>query len=139
MKAVYGEFDSYDAIKCAEYALTHLYNARDLLSKAKGWGWADIFGGGLITTIVKRNRMGDAQSELVEARRHINRLLSMTNSTEKIGNFMTDDGPFMQFTDYMFDNLITDIVVQQRIESIRQEVDETIYKIEAIKQRLYEI
>ena len=139
MKAVYDSFDSFDAIKCAEYALDHLYNARMLLNKAAGWGWADIFGGGLFVTVAKRNRMGEAQSELSEARRYINKLLSMTNSSDKIGQFMTDDGPFLQFTDYLFDNVITDIVVQQRIQNIRQEVDDTIDKVEAIKQRLYEI
>ena len=139
MKAVFGEFDSYDAIKCAEYALDHLYNARMLLNKAKNWGWADIFGGGLFVTVAKRNRMGEAQSELADARRYINKLLSMTNSSYKIGNFMTDDGPFLQFTDYMFDNVITDIIVQQRIENIREQVDDTIEKVEAIKQKLYEI
>lgn len=136
---VHQEFDSWDAVKCAEYALNHLYNARDLLNKAKNWGWVDIFGGGLLVTVAKRNRIEEAQNEMTQARRYINRLLSMMNEGSKVSFTRIESGGFLQFTDFIIDNLISDIMVQNRIEEIRTEVDNTIVKVEAIKERLYQI
>ncbi len=133
------DFGNYDALKNIEYALTHLYNARDLLQKAKGWGWADIFGGGILMTVIKRNRIEEAQMELSEARKYINKMLSLLNSSSKFRTFDYDEGSFLRVSDFIFDNLITDIIVQKKINEISDQVDETIYKLEAIKQKLYRI
>ena len=124
-----------EAIDEADKSLDHLYKAQELLDKAKGWGLADIFGGGLFVTMVKRNRINEAQSELIAARTHINRLLREMNDVRSVDVIRIRADGFAGFADFMGDP-ISDIFVQTRIESARTELRETIAKIEKIRERL---
>ena len=136
---VYNGFDTWDAVRYAETALNHLFTARSLLKKAKGWSWADMFGGGLFITLAKRNRMKEAENELDQARIYINKMLAEIEDSSKFDYIRFNDSDALVFTDYLFDNVITDIIVQQKIDEILEEVDSTIYKVEAIKQKLYDM
>lgn len=124
-----------EAIKEADKSLEHLYRAQDLLAKASGWGIADIIGGGLFITMIKRNRISEAQSELVSARTHINNLLREMNDVRKVDYIRIKTDGFAGFADFMGDP-ISDIYIQTKIESARKEVDETILKIEQIRVKL---
>ncbi|MBQ9036753.1 MAG: hypothetical protein IJ115_04815 [Erysipelotrichaceae bacterium] len=124
-----------EAIKEADKSLEHLYRAQDLLAKASGWGIADIIGGGLFVTMIKRNRISEAQSELVSARTHINNLLREMNDVRKVDYIRINTDGFAGFADFMGDP-ISDIYIQTKIESARKEVDETIIKIEQIRVKL---
>ncbi len=124
-----------EALAEADKSLDHLYKAQDLLDRAKNWGIADIFGGGLFITMVKRNRINEAQAELVSARTHINRLLREMNDVRKVDYIRINTDGFAGFADFMGDP-ISDIYVQTKIETARTEVKETIRKIEAIRERL---
>jgi len=124
-----------EAIKEADKSLEHLYRAQDLLAKASGWGIADIIGGGLFITMIKRNRISEAQSELVSARTHINNLLREMNDVRKVDYIRINTDGFAGFADFMGDP-ISDIYIQTKIESARKEVDETIIKIEQIRVKL---
>ncbi|MBR0474456.1 MAG: hypothetical protein IJJ19_05600 [Erysipelotrichaceae bacterium] len=124
-----------EAIKEADKSLEHLYRAQDLLAKASGWGIADIIGGGLFITMIKRNRISEAQSELVSARTHINNLLREMNDVRKVDYIRINTDGFAGFADFMGDP-ISDIYIQTKIESARKEVDETILKIEQIRVKL---
>ena len=124
-----------EAIKEADKSLEHLYRAQDLLAKASGWGIADIIGGGLFITMIKRNRISEAQSELVSARTHINNLLREMNDVRKVDYIRINTDGFAGFADFMGDT-ISDIYIQTKIESARKEVDETIIKIEQIRVKL---
>lgn len=124
-----------EALTEAEKSLDHLYKAQDLLDKAKGWGLADIFGGGLFVTMIKRNRISEAQAELVSARTHINRLLREMNDVRSVDIIRINTDGFAGFADFMGDP-ISDIYVQTKIESARTEIRETIAKIEKIRERL---
>ena len=109
--------------------------AEELLKDAKGWGIADIIGGGLFVTMIKRGKLREAQSELISARTHINRLLREMNDVRSVDIIQIRTDGVAGFVDYMGDP-ISDIFVQSRIEEARSRVRETIEKIEAIKERL---
>ena len=49
-----------EAVNAANDALYNLGNAESVLKSAKGWGIADILGGRMIVTAIKRGKMNDA-------------------------------------------------------------------------------
>jgi len=57
-----------EAVNAANDALYYLSNAEEVLNKARNWGIADIMGGGMIITAVKRQKMREAQNELRKAK-----------------------------------------------------------------------
>ena len=124
-----------EALEEADKSLDHLYKAEELLKDAKGWGIADIIGGGLFVTMIKRGKLREAQSELISARTHINKLLREMNDVRSVDIIQIRTDGVAGFVDYMGDP-ISDIFVQSRIEEARSRVRETIEKIEAIKERL---
>ena len=48
------ETEIREALVAADDALDDLYAARDHLRSARNWGIFDIFGGGIIATMIKR-------------------------------------------------------------------------------------
>ena len=57
-----------EAIAAGKEALEALEDAADSLDSAKRWGIVDILGGGLITSVIKHSRLGDANHALADAR-----------------------------------------------------------------------
>ena len=57
-----------EAIAAGHRALDALAEAADSLDSAKRWGIVDILGGGLITSVIKHSRLGDANHALADAR-----------------------------------------------------------------------
>ena len=55
------EQERLEAVQAGERALSSLENARNKLNNAKNWGIADLLGGGMFTTMLKRSKMSDAQ------------------------------------------------------------------------------
>ncbi len=53
-----------EAIDAADNALLHLRSARKYLDSASNWGLLDMFGGNLITGLVKHSKMGNAEREI---------------------------------------------------------------------------
>ena len=131
-------FQPYDLIRTADRALEHLYNADSLLSSARNWGLADIFGGAIFITLAKRKKMDQAQEEMNAARKYINQLLRDLDVSSRNQYFNFEfEGPSL-FFDYIGD-VISDLYVQNKIEKARNQVLETIDKVEAIRKRLYEL
>ena len=60
-----------EAVNAANDALYYLTNADEMLSKARNWGIADIMGGGIIITAIKRQRMQEASREIDKAKRSL--------------------------------------------------------------------
>ena len=132
------DYQPYSNIKVADLALEHLYRADSLLSSARNWGLADIFGGGIFITMAKRKKMEDAQNEMNEARIYINQLLRNLNVS---GREQYDDFKFNDISSFLdfAGAAISDLFVQNKIEKARIQVLEPITKVEAIRRRLQEL
>jgi len=106
-----------EAIAIGERALQGLGYAISALKKAKGWGTVDMIGGGLLSTAVKRSNMNEAK-ELIQDVQVWLRRFKRELSDVRIQDFPNIDlqmDSFTSFADYFFDNLITDWVVQSKI------------------------
>jgi DNA repair exonuclease SbcCD ATPase subunit len=107
-----------EAIRAGEAVIEGLGNVIKSLNSAESWGTWDMLGGGMIVTAIKHSRIDDARSWISHVQyslRHFQRELTDVNIGRK-GNSGIDIGGFETFSDYFFDCLITDWVVQGTIK-----------------------
>lgn len=134
MSQAYRDIDS--AISSADVALAHLQKAHDLLSSASNWGIVDILGGGLITTMIKRSKMSDAQAEMQVAKNAVREFEQEMRRLDRILNADLELEGLLGFADYFFDNGITDLLVQSRIADTRRRVEDGICQLEDARAEL---
>lgn len=104
-----------EAINAGNIAMKALKQLTDTLESARSWGQWDMFGGGLLATAAKHSRIDDAKRQVNE----VQRLIRMFNKELLDVNISTDIkiniGSFDTFADYFFDGLISDWIVQSKI------------------------
>ena len=126
------EKEKAEAINAANDALYYLGRADEILNKARNWGLADIMGGGMLITAVKRQRMREASEEINRARAALNLL---NEELLDLNNYFTLDiglDDFLSAADYIFDNFFTDMMSQSRINTARRQVRDAIAQVEGI-------
>jgi len=101
--------------------LDALDRARNRLQSARIWGTYDVLGGGVIATAVKHSRIDEARSAIHAAQSGLRRFQTELQDVQRDVNVQIEIGGLLTFTDYFFDGLITDWIVQGRIhESLKQ-------------------
>lgn len=99
-------------------ALTGINDVIDSLQCAKGWGTWDLLGGGLISTAIKHSRIDDARKSVHQIQYRLKVFQKELNDVDPHLNseICIDIGSFATFAEYFFDGLITDWIVQSRID-----------------------
>lgn len=96
--------------------------AEESLNSARNWGTYDMLGGGMISTHIKHSRIDGAMEHVYRAENNLQRFgKELRDVGDTLSVDMKIDG-FLTFTDYFFDNLITDWFVQGRINEILNQV-----------------
>lgn len=125
-----------EAIEAGQRALSSLYQAKENLNSAKNWGLWDMFGGGMISSLVKHSKMNRAKQDMEQAKydlQNFSRELADVNGVYHL-DIETED--FLSFADWFFDNIIIDWMIQDRINKARDQVDEAIARVEDIVRQL---
>lgn len=125
-----------EAIDAGNRALQSLYAAQSDLNSAKNWGIVDLFGGGMITGLIKHSRMNNAQSHMEQAKYDLQRFSKELGDVAAYISLDFNTGDFLSFADYFFDGLVADWLVQDRINSARAQVDEAIRRVQNVLGRL---
>jgi hypothetical protein len=113
-----------EAIAAAAQALTAADSAVDSLGSASSWGAIDLIGGGLLTSMIKRERV--AQS--LDTIHRLNRALDVfrTELQQVLAPVTTPSGLEIGATswtfDVWFDNIFSDWAMQSRIGDAQQSV-----------------
>lgn len=123
-----------EAISAADDALTHLRSARRYLDSAGNWGLLDMFGGGLISGLMKHSKMGDAEREIDNARYALQRFSKELRDVSGYSSIHIND--FLTFADFFFDGFVADILVQSKIGDGKRQCDDAIRQVESIKMEL---
>jgi len=106
----------YEAKTAAQEVVARIDSALSSLDSASSWGIIDLFGGGMFSSFVKRERIKGANSDIKEISRSLSLLnkeledVNMHLPTE-ISDAMSDN-----IFDIWFDNIFTDIRVQGEIK-----------------------
>ncbi len=124
-----------EAITAGERALSSLRLAQEKLDSARGWGFLDLFGGNLITGLIKHSRISDASRYVEDARRD---LAAFQNELRDVRDLDLDVriGDFLTFADFFWDGFIADILVQSKINDARRKIAEAVGRTESIVREL---
>ncbi|MCK8058383.1 MULTISPECIES: hypothetical protein [unclassified Fusibacter] len=94
----------------------------EVLSKAKDWSTYDMIGGGMIATMMKRERMDDAKHKIDQ----LNYLIgTMTKELKDIGLHTVSGIDFksLSVADYFFDGIFVDLSVHHQIKDAMEKMD----------------
>ena len=134
MTTAYDIKEINEAINAADDALYHLNRARKSLNSAGNWGMVDIFGGDLISGLVKHSRMGNAEREIEEAKLSLQRFSKELRDVSGYSSIHIND--FLTFADFIFDGFLADIIVQSKISEAKRQCDKAIRQVSDIKKEL---
>lgn len=121
-----------EAISAGERALNSLYAAQDRLKSARGWGMVDLFGGGFLTDMIKHSKMDDAARCMEDAKRYLKDFQRELKDVNLSMDLRMEVGGFLSFADFFFDGFVADYLVQSKIASAREQVEDAIRMVENI-------
>ncbi len=122
-----------EAVNAADKALGCLTEAAEQLRVAGKWGIFDMLGEGALTTLIKHSRLSDANSEIEKAKQAVKNLSKELADVDQVLDINIDISSFLNFSDYFFDGLIVDWMVQDKIRAAEKQVNEAIERVEEIK------
>ncbi len=133
--------EATEAIEAADAARSALTDVQRSLDSAEGWSAYDTwFGGGLIASSIKHDRMDSAAQAAAEADRRLAVLRSeLTDVNEASVIAPLPVGSGLRFADVWLDNFFTDLSVDSRIKEAVQNAGRAMRQVEEVKDRLAEV
>nr|WP_294466192.1 hypothetical protein [uncultured Sellimonas sp.] len=131
----------HEALDAGQQALYRAEEISQGLKDAKTWGTIDLMGGGLMTDVIKYdklNKVRDKTMDLQSALRSFRTELADVSS-QIDGDIQVEIGDFLHFADYFFDGFITDWMVYDRIKQAKERAERTCSQIQGILERLHQI
>lgn len=105
-----------EAINSADKALDTIDYALKKLNSAKKWGVVDIFGGELISSLVKHGKMDDAADAVAMLDRDLNDFQKeLLDLDKELGDYQISSFG-SKFLDIAFDNIFSDWSNQKKIK-----------------------
>ena len=131
------EKDKQEAIAAGERAIESLRRAKEEIEKARGFGLVDIFGGGLLSTVMKHNKMDKAEYWITQAKIDLNKFSKELKDVSSAADINIDIGNFGRVADIVFDNAFVDIMISSKLRDASEQIDDAIrhvgYAIKKLK------
>lgn len=127
------------AIKVGVVVKAELKKALKFMHSAASWGVGDMIGGGLIVTAVKQGKIKSAKKLLEKVKTSVSsfhREVREINDFDTL-NFKINIGKFDIFSDYFFDGIIFDWMVQSKINESKNLLEKAVQDTKNITTRLY--
>lgn len=108
----------------------------DKVNSAKRWGIADIFMDSMLTSMVKRNKIKDINSDLKRLQSKL--MVAKEELSDVDINFESEisDTGWDNFFDIFFDNIFTDLRVNSEIKEIRENLMDLDEKVDEVLKKL---
>jgi hypothetical protein len=130
-----------EAQDACEAALTSLGEAQRKVDSARSWGTYDTwFGGGLFSSLVKHNRIDEAEGYMRAVDDALNRLRREIADVHMNGAAIGGVGvtDLTRTLDVWFDNFFSDLAVQSRLKDADHRLDAIGEALVAVRQALHE-
>lgn len=125
----------YEAIDAGERALMSLKEAQQYLNSAGTWGLFDMFGGNLITGLMKHSKINNASRTIEDARYDLRKFQKELKDVDTLVPDV-NIGDFLTFADFFWDGFVADIMVQSKISKGKKQVAEAISRVSDILSQL---
>lgn len=132
MKERTKENEIMETVWAGESALRCLERAGEQLGRARSWGWVDMFGGNFLSGWMKHSRLEEASLSMEQAK---SKLLVFQKELKDVSlplEFRMEIHSFLVFADFFFDGIITDWLVQSKIDEAQEQVDMAIRQVTSI-------
>ncbi|MBQ2659242.1 MAG: hypothetical protein IJF87_11825 [Erysipelotrichaceae bacterium] len=127
-----------EAIAAADETIDLLDQAYASMNSARNWGLFDMVGGGIFSTMVKREKMRDGRYYMNEAKRSLMKLRNELDDVDDLPDLDLNMDDFLSFADFFFDGFFADFMVQGRINDAREKIDQTLRVVCEIREKLIE-
>ncbi len=125
-----------ELMKIVDEALEALENSEIDLKSASGWGIVDLFGGGLITSLIKHNDMDDAQIHMHQAKDALSKLSDQLKTVSNDFDFHFDVMDFTDTLDIFIDNIFSDLQFSRQKAHDFSRREYQLYKALFLKQEI---
>ena len=119
-----------EAINAGDSLIEVLEEAKKEFESAKSWGTLDMFGGGVMSSMIKRGHIENANRVLNEVQYLIKSFKKELNDVNISLDMKYVSGDFSDMTDIFFDNFFSDIMVQDKINNALNNVNRTLRVVE---------
>lgn len=125
-----------EARSAADMAIAKIDCGLNQLESASSWGILDILGGSLISSLVKRNKIGEANRSLDEISSSLKTLNKELSDVDRSLPDAIPDRLSDQVFDLVFDNFFTDFRVQGEIKENLIALKELRYAIVGVRDKV---
>ncbi|SFJ51669.1 hypothetical protein SAMN02799624_04849 [Paenibacillus sp. UNC496MF] len=126
-----------EALTAGRRVMTSLEDASHSLEKAEGWGNWDLWGGGgVISTHMKHEHVDAAKASMNNANHLMRSFRDELADLDRTIGVGIDISGMLKFGDYWFDGLITDWIVQKRIQEAQNQTLGALGEVRAVVNRL---
>lgn len=119
-----------EAVNAGDSLIKVLEEAKKEFESAKGWGTLDMFGGGVMSSMIKRGHIENANRVLNEVQYLVKSFKKELNDVNISLDMKYVSGDFSDMTDIFFDNFFSDIMVQDKINNALNNVNRTLRVVE---------
>ncbi|KRF13343.1 hypothetical protein [Paenibacillus sp. Soil787] len=112
-----------EALSAGESVMDHLQLAAGSLRSARNWGTYDMLGGGMLSTHFKHGKIDEAMDHMHAARSSLSRFEKELKDVHMTLSMDSQISGFLKFSDYFFDGLIIDWLVQDKIQEKSKQVE----------------
>ena len=124
--------ETKEAISAGERVRIALEKAKGALESARGWGQWDMIGGGFLATAAKHSKIDEAKGYVYEVQSLLGAFKRELSDLHLYSNVNVNIGSFEKFADYFFDGLISDWIVQSKINNSLNNVYSTYDNVRSI-------
>ncbi len=129
-----------EAVTAGHLVMDQIENAETSLNSAEGWGTWDVLGGGFFTDMMKHSHIDDARDTVTKIQSLLNSFRTELADVTIHSEIQLQIEGFAKFADFFFDGLISDWVIQSRIndslesvERVKSEVSSVLSKLEQME------
>lgn len=119
-----------EAVNAGDSLIEVLEEAKKEFESAKSWGTMDMLGGGVMSSMIKRGHIENANRVLNEVQYLVKSFKKELNDVNISLDMKYVSGDFSDMTDIFFDNFFSDIMVQDKINNALNNVNRTLRVVE---------
>lgn len=125
-----------EAIFAGNQAKNVIDEIRNLLDDAESFGKWDLWGGGLVTDIMKHDRLDSAQSKVETLQIKLRKFKTELSDVQLGVDIKVNIDGFLGFADFFFDDIFTNLVVMKQINSSKNTMNEIKHNILTVLNKL---
>ncbi len=125
-----------EAVAAGQEALVQADEILESLNTADGWATMDIFGGGLLSSVLKHDAIDKAQSKVEGLQLALRRFKTELVDVSIDADLNFTMGETTQFFDIFLDNICTDFRVMEEIDRSKKRVWSVKTEIQAVQESL---